>query len=178
MAEAGYVFEIVASEAEESNLIQSGLAELVEDNAWSKAHWVSERHPDAIVIGADTLVAIDGEALGKPADLEEATRMIRRLSGRTHEVCTGVAFCCADIDHSVRFHVVTEVTFKTLDDQQIAAYFAKVNPLDKAGSYGAQEHGDDVIQRIEGSWSNVVGLPMDELKLCYEEFQLAAEEVK
>ena len=163
MAEAGYVFEIVASEAEESNLIQSGLAELVEDNAWSKAHWVSERHPDAIVIGADTLVAIDGEALGKPADLEEATRMIRRLSGRTHEVCTGVAFCCADIDHSVRFHVVTEVTFKTLD---------------KAGSYGAQEHGDDVIQRIEGSWSNVVGLPMDELKLCYEEFQLAAEEVK
>ncbi|MDA0813017.1 MAG: Maf family protein, partial [Verrucomicrobia bacterium] len=170
MAEEGYVFEVVASEAEESNCIQSNLGELVAENARSKAQWVAERYPAAIVIGADTLVAIDGEALGKPRHMDEAVQMIERLSGRTHEVSTGVALCCVELNQSEKFHVVTRVTFKELKREQIASYFAKVNPLDKAGAYGAQEHGDEIIERIDGSWSNVVGLPMDELRVRYSAF--------
>ena len=170
MAEEGYVFEVVASQAEESNFIKSDLGELVAGNAWSKAQWVAERHPAAIVIGADTLVAIDGEALGKPRHMDEAVQMIERLSGRTHEVSTGVALCCAELNQTEKFHIVTRVTFKALNREQIASYFAKVNPLDKAGAYGAQEHCDEIIDGIEGSWSNVVGLPMEALRVRYTAF--------
>jgi septum formation protein len=175
LAEAGYRFDVVASEAEETNEITTGLADLVEQNARAKAHWVAARNPEALVLGADTLVAIDGEALGKPEDLDQATQMIRRLSGRTHEVCTGVALHCVAAEASDAFHVVTRVTFRELDDAQIAAYFAKVNPLDKAGAYGAQEHGDDIIERIDGSWSNVVGLPMEETSSRLRAFRIRRE---
>ncbi|MEZ5328636.1 MAG: Maf family protein [Verrucomicrobiales bacterium] len=175
MAEEGYAFEVVASEAEESNFIVSDLGELVAGNALSKARWVAERHPEAIVIGADTLVAIDGEALGKPRDMDEAVQMMGRLAGRTHDVSTGVALCCTELNRFEKFYVVTRVTFKELDREQIAGYFAKVNPLDKAGAYGAQEHGDEIIERIDGSWSNVVGLPMEELRVRYEAFLQSME---
>jgi septum formation protein len=175
MAEAGYVFDVVPPTAEESRDTSDGLSELVEHNALRKARWVSGRHPDAIVIGADTLVCIDGEALGKPEDMDEAAEMIGRLSGRTHKVYTGVALCCASVEEAAAFHVITRVTFKELGAGQIAAYFDKVNPLDKAGAYGAQEHGDDVIECIDGSWSNVVGLPMDQLNVQFEVFQKRTE---
>lgn len=175
LAEAGYVFDVVPSEADEINEITTGLTELVEQNALAKAQWVAERHPGAIVLGADTLVAIEGEALGKPRDLVEAAKMIHRLSGKTHEVSTGVALCCAEADASEVFHAVTRVTFRQLDESQIAAYFAKVNPLDKAGAYGAQEHGEDIIKHIEGSWSNVVGLPMEEVSVRYRPFEKREE---
>jgi septum formation protein len=175
MAEEGYIFEVVASEAEESNFIKSNLSELVAENAWIKAQWVAERYPAAIVIGADTLVAIDGEALGKPRHMDEAVQMIERLSGRTHEVSTGVALCCVELNQSEKFQVVTRVTFRELNREQIASYFAKVNPLDKAGAYGAQEHGDEIIDGIDGSWSNVVGLPMEELRVRYAAFLQALE---
>ena len=89
--------------------------------------------------------------------------MLRRLSGRAHEVCTGV-FLAWDGGRAGRgFHVVTEVIFKTLSDEDIAAYHARVDPLDKAGAYGIQEHGDRIIAGHEGSWTNVMGLPMERL---------------
>jgi septum formation protein len=162
MSEAGYEFAVVPSEAEEALEMTDTLAALVEHNASLKAKWVAARHPKAVVIGADTLVSIDGDALGKPTDLAAAKQMLQRLSGQTHEVCTGVALCCGENGERL-FHVLTEVTFRKLDDGQISSYFAKVDPLDKAGAYGAQEHADDIIEKIDGSWSNVVGLPMDEL---------------
>ena len=175
MAEAGYDFDVVPALTEESSDMSGGLSQLVEHNALSKARWVAERHPDAVVVGADTLVAIDAEALGKPRDLEEAKAMIARLSGRTHQVCTGVALCCAAARESQTFHSVTLVTFRKLGAEQIEAYFGKVNPLDKAGAYGAQEHGDDIIECIEGSWSNVVGLPMNQLRSHLEVFERRME---
>lgn len=176
MAEAGFVFDVIPSQAEESGDMRTGLSGLVERNALAKARWVAARHAGAIVIGADTLVAIDGEALGKPADLEHAGRMLRQLSGRTHEVCTGVALCCAACGCEATFHDVTRVTFRPLADAQIAAYFDCVNPLDKAGAYGAQERGEMIIERMEGSWSNVVGLPMEALGVQLGQFHRLTEE--
>ncbi len=124
--------------------------------------------PEATVIGSDTLVFIDGEALGKPADLDEACGMLRRLAGRTHQVCTGV---CVIFPGGARkvFHDTTEVTFLPLDDAAIHAYFTLVDPLDKAGAYGIQEHGERIIREIRGSFDNVMGLPVDQVLAALRE---------
>ena len=164
MAEAGYEFEVIPSEAEEKVSLARGFAALVEANALLKAQWVKGRYPDAVVIGADTLVGIDDQVFGKPVDLRQAKEMLRNLSGRTHEVCTGVALCLEREAIERTFSVTTRVMFRQLTDDAIESYFEKVNPLDKAGAYAAQEFGEKIIRSMDGSWSNVVGLPMDELK--------------
>jgi septum formation protein len=107
------------------------------------------------------LVAIDGEILGKPADFDEAVRMLRRLSGRAHEVWTAVRICHRAARKSESFQEMSRVHFYALNDNAIRAYLAKIDPLDKAGAYAAQGHGRDIIERIEGSYTNVVGLPME-----------------
>ena len=114
------------------------------------------------MLGADTLVTIDGQVLGKPVNLEDAGRMLRRLSGRSHEVWTAVCLCYRALGKSENFCVVSRVEFRELSDRAIESYLAKINPLDKAGAYAAQGHGREIIKRIEGSYSNVVGLPMEE----------------
>ena len=136
-------------------------AELTCLNARAKAEWVARTHPEALVLGADTLVFLEGEPLGKPADHAEARAMLRRLAGRTHDVVTGVCLCAQGGAETVEFHDLTRVTFHSLDEAAIDAYLAKINPFDKAGAYAAQEHGDAVIARVEGSWTNVIGLPME-----------------
>lgn len=157
---AGLVFEVVVSPAEEIHDAALKPEILCEHNATLKAEAVAAVRPDATVIGSDTLVFIDGEPLGKPADLDEARGMLRRLAGRTHRVCTGV---CVVFPGGARkvFHGTTEVTFLPLDEAGIDAYFARVNPLDKAGAYGIQEHGERIIASIQGSFDNVMGLPVD-----------------
>ncbi len=157
---AGAVFEVVVSPAEEIHDAAMKPELLCEHNAALKAEAVAAVRPDAAVIGSDTLVFIDGEPLGKPADLEEARGMLRKLAGRTHRVCTGV---CVIFPGGTRrvFHGTTEVTFRPLTDEDIAAYFALVNPLDKAGAYGIQEHGERIVEKIDGSFDNVMGLPVD-----------------
>jgi septum formation protein len=159
---AGFEFEIVLPQVEEAHDPALAPEQLTVENARRKALAVSHTRPDAIILGADTLVYVDGDPLAKPADMEEALRMIRRLSGRTHEVCTGVAFAC---DGAVvkELHVITHVTFKPLTDELVRAYHAQVNPLDKAGAYGIQQCTDMVMERMEGSFTNVVGLPVDEV---------------
>ncbi len=164
LREAGHAFEVLAphgvEEAHDPDLTPEALTV---ENARRKAVAIAAQRPEALVLGADTLVYVDGLPLGKPADLEEAAAMLRRLSGRAHEVCTGV-FLAWDAGRAGRgFHVVTEVIFKTLSDADIAAYHARVDPLDKAGAYGIQEHGDRIIAGHEGSWTNVMGLPMERL---------------
>lgn len=156
---AGLVFEIVPSPAEELHDATLEPELLCELNAALKAEAVAEQRPDATVIGADTLVFIDGEPLGKPSDLEEARGMLRRLAGRTHRVCTGV---CVIFPGGVRklFHGMTEVDFLPLDDAEIDAYFELVNPFDKAGAYGIQEHGERIVSGIRGGFDNVMGLPV------------------
>ncbi|MEO8617453.1 MAG: Maf family protein [Luteolibacter sp.] len=162
LARAGVVFEIVVSPAEEIHDTSLKPDVLCELNAGLKAEAVALVRPDATVIGADTLVFIDDLPLGKPLDLAEARGMLRRLSGRTHQVCTGVCVIHPGGGRN-SFHDLTEVLFRELDELAIDEYFARVNPLDKAGAYGIQEHGERIISEIRGSFENVMGLPVDML---------------
>ena len=119
---------------------------------------------DALVLGADTLVFLDGEIMGKPRDLSDARRMLARLQGRTHQVVTGVSLIHLRGHREQLFAVSTDVTFRPLTAGQIGSYLSKMNPLDKAGAYAIQEHGDMIVSEISGSFSNVVGLPVERLK--------------
>ena len=157
---AGLSFEVVVSPAEEIHDASMDPEALCELNATLKAEAVAATRPDATVIGADTLVFIDGEPLGKPAGIEEARSMLRRLSGRTHRVCTGVCVIFPGGRAKV-FHGTTEVDFLPLDDDGIDRYFSLVNPFDKAGAYGIQEYGEMIVAGIRGGFENVMGLPVD-----------------
>lgn len=162
LEKAGVDFEVMISSAEEIHDSAMKPDDLCEHNATLKAAAVAALRPDATVIGSDTLVFIDDMPLGKPADLEEAKSMLRRLSARTHRVCTGVCVIHPGGRQNV-FHDITEVTFLTLDENAIDAYFSLVNPLDKAGAYGIQESGDRIISSIRGSYETVMGLPVDQV---------------
>lgn len=157
-------FFIVGSNATELSDRTIGSRRLCEVNAQRKAFAVAERYPDHLVLGADTLVFLDEEPLGKPADLGEARTMLARLAGRVHEVVTGV---CLIHQHSARVQVfsdVTRVRFRALNDADITEYLARVDVLDKAGSYAVQEHGNLIIEAVEGSYTNVVGLPVQAVR--------------
>ncbi len=126
-----------------------------------KADDVAKRHTDDVIISADTAVFIDECMLGKPKDSDDAARMLRSLSGRTHSVVTGC--CIMKGAERVSFSVTTEVEFYRLTDQEIEDYIATGEPLDKAGSYGIQGKGALLVRSIQGDYFNVVGLPVAEL---------------
>ena len=159
--DAGYEFEAVSPRVDE--LVHGWLTirELTIWNAARKAVAASKLTGDAIVLAADTLVTIDGEVLGKPSDFEDAVRILRRLSGRAHEVWTGVRIIVPATREMRSFAEMSRVHFRALDEPAIRNYLTKIDPLDKAGAYAAQGHGTEIIERIEGSFSNVVGLPME-----------------
>ena len=162
LSSAGIRFAIVAPDVEENASRALTIRELTTWNATRKALDVASQRPDAVVLGADTLVALDGKIIGKPVDMAEATAIIRRLRGRVHEVCTAVFICSAGGNRAASFHVFSRVKFRDLNEREITNYLAKINPLDKAGAYAAQGHGAEIIQEIRGSYTNVVGLPMKE----------------
>lgn len=164
MQEQGYTFEVLVPGVEEAHDEALSCEDLTVENARRKARAVSGLRPDALVIGADTLVYLDGVPITKPADLEEAAGMLRRLSGRTHQVCTGVALVWNGGADERVFHVISEVTFKTLTEDVIREYHSRIQPLDKAGGYAVQEESAMIIECVEGSWSNVKGLPMERLR--------------
>lgn len=159
MERAGLEFEVRPSPAEEIHDETMAPEVLCERNAELKAEAVAVQRPEAVVIGSDTLVFIDRTPLGKPADIDEARRMLRRLSGRTHRVCTAVCVIRPGGEREL-FHQNTDVTFRVLDELAIEDYFERVNPLDKAGAYGIQEHGERIIEGIDGDFDNVMGLPV------------------
>ncbi len=138
--------------------------ELCRANAFRKAQVVAMRHPAKLVIGADTLVHLDNETFGKPASLAEARRMLRRLSGRPHEVTTACCLVQWRPARRVVFEETTQVRFAALSDRQIRNYLAAIDPLDKAGAYAIQEHGEWIVEALEGSFTNVVGLPVERLR--------------
>jgi septum formation protein len=173
LAAAGVEFEVIPSPAEEIHDSSLGMAGLCEENARLKASAVSIHHPDAVVIGADTLVFLDGEPLGKPKDMAEAEKMLRRLSGKTNQVCSGVCIIGPG-EKVISLHAVTDVFFRELDDETLSAYLAKTQPLDKAGAYGIQDHGEMIIERIEGAFDNVMGLPVEQVLAALEEIGLPA----
>jgi septum formation protein len=129
--------------------------------AEAKARAVLVQHPDAIVIGADTTVVVDGELLGKPRNAEDAARMLRLLSGRAHQVTTGIAVLTSDATHVAA--ETTDVYFSPMTDADITTYVATGDPMDKAGAYGIQGRAAEWIPRIEGDYNNVVGLPLARL---------------
>ena len=161
LSEAGYEFEVFSAPVEELSHDWLSARELTIWNAARKAAAAGKMAPNAVLLAADTLVAVDGEVLGKPADFEHAVEILRRLSGRVHEVWTAVQIVDPAGRRSQSFHEMSRVHFRSLDDRAIRNYLEKIDPLDKAGAYAAQGDGQDIIQKIEGSYTNVVGLPME-----------------
>lgn len=161
LAATGLPFDVVPSRYEEDNTLNLPPAELVKHLALGKARDVSQRHPDAVVIGADTLVIVDGLVLGKPADAAEVEAMISRLSGRWHSVFTGLAL--SQGQRTTVEAVETRVHLCELSPAQIRRYAQLSEPLDKAGAYGIQagSAGSLFIDRIEGDYLGVVGLPLN-----------------
>jgi len=157
-------FQVVPSDAREIFDEQLSPLELCQLNAHRKARVIAKKYPDAMVLGADTLVFLKAEIMGKPGDVAEARCMLGRLQGRTHQVVTGVSLIHLRALRERTFAASTEVTFRPLTADQINAYLSKINPLDKAGAYAIQEHGDTIVLEVSGSFSNVVGLPIELLK--------------
>lgn len=170
LSDAGYEFDVVSPGVEEVAHGWLTIRELTIWNAARKATDVSKSLPDAVVLAADTLVMIDGDVLGKPSDFEEAVTVLQRLSGRAHEVWTAVRITHAARAKSESFHEISRVHFRKLDDRAIRNYLAKIDPLDKAGAYAAQGHGTEIIDRIDGSYTNVVGLPMEKTSRALRAF--------
>lgn len=136
---------------------------------------IAQKYPEAVIIAADTIVVLDDEILGKPVDAAEAIAMLKRLSGRTHEVITGVALICKSESKSTSFHQTSKVTFSMLTSDEIEAYVKKGSPMDKAGAYGIQDDmGSLFVESIEGDYYNIVGLPVNRL---YNELKAFAPEI-
>jgi len=157
-------FEVITAQVTEHEESTTDPRVMVAHNAALKADWVAARHPEAWVLGADTTVFIDGHALNKPADGAEARAMLRRLSGRSHTVFTGIVL--RNVSQGLRIDegVASEVTMRVLNDDLIEAYLARVHTLDKAGGYGIQDQGEMIVERFSGSLTNIIGLPVDETK--------------
>ena len=165
-------FEIIPAEVDEDEDRDEDPEAMVRFNAALKAGWVAARHPNRYVLGSDTTVHLDGKVLNKPRDMDEARSMLKRLSGRTHVVYTGVSLQNREAALDETFGVRSEVTFNALDDAAIDRYFGIVDPLDKAGAYGIQEGTEIIIQSYSGSRSNIMGLPIDETKAMLERHNL------
>ena len=161
LAQIGVQFSVVAPDTDETQLLDESPQEMVQRLAQQKARAVAAQQSHGLVLGSDTTVVLNNAVLGKPADPPEAIRMLRSLSGNTHTVLTGWAIVDAASGKEVVGCGTANVTFRTLDDDEIAAYVATGSPLDKAGSYGIQDDlGAVFIQRIDGDYYTVVGLPL------------------
>ena len=166
-------FQIVPGDVDEVAHEHLSPLEVCQLNAHRKAFAVAKKIPDALVLGADTLVFLDNEILGKPRNLTEARRMLARLQGRHHQVVTGVSLMHLRKHQERIFASSSDVLFHPLDAAQIHEYVSKAHPLDKAGAYAIQESGEIIISEISGSFSNVVGLPVELLR---EELQTWGEQ--
>ncbi len=157
-------FQVLPGHADEVAHEHLSPLEVCQLNAHRKARAVAKKIPDALVLAADTLVFLDNEILGKPRTLADARRMIARLQGRHHQVVTGVCMMHLRRHRERIFAVSTDVLFHPLNARQIRDYLASIQPLDKAGAYAIQDSGEKIISEISGSYSNVVGLPVEKLR--------------
>ena len=163
LEQAGIEFSVIPSSFDESSVRLFSPDSYVRQLAESKAKEISARYPASWVIGADTIVFIDGTILGKPASRSEARSMLKRLSGKTHQVLTGYCICCQNKGRCFSDAVKTDVRFKKLSMDEIEWYVASGEPFDKAGAYAIQGIGTFLVRRINGSYTNVVGLPVCEV---------------
>lgn len=163
LAQLGVEFAVIEAAVEEHTGEQLTAREVGLLNAHHKARAVAKQHADCLVIGADTVVCLGARLFGKPGTITEAEAMLAALAGRTHHVVTGV--CLLELRHHRErlFAETSAVTFRELDRPAIRRYLARINPLDKAGGYAIQEYGTDLISNLSGSFSNVMGLPLERL---------------
>ena len=164
LREAGIAFDVIPSSAVE---LPPGALEptaLCMHNAIRKASTVADKYRDALIIGGDTIVCLEDRVFGKPRHMDEAVTFLGQLEGRNHIVLSGLSLICRErnIEHCI--YESTAVMFKSMTHQEIKRYLELVDPLDKAGGYAAQEHAGLIIDRVEGSFANVMGLPIERLQ--------------
>src|SRR4051812_12282216 len=169
LASAGIEFRADPADVDESRIPGEAALEYARRLALAKAQVVASRHDGQTILGADTIVVVEGEVLGKPVDAGDAQRMLRSLSGRVHEVITAIALVRGH--RVVQHEETTRVVFNDLGDDEIAAYVAHDEPMDKAGAYAIQGWASRWIGRIEGDYSNVVGLPIAALWKLLQEIE-------
>jgi septum formation protein len=166
----GVRFEVLTADVREHDAESSphlAPIDLARENARRKAETVAALWPGRWVLGADTVVALEKRVLGKPASLDQARDFLRALSGHTHEVITGCALIAPNGDTEI-FHEISHVTFHVLTGDTIERYLAEVAVLDKAGAYALQERGEWIVERVEGSRTNVIGLPTEALERVFK----------
>lgn len=163
LEQAGLEFTVVPSDVDEDEITVTEPDHYARYLAEAKAQAISKKHPDNWVLGADTIVVVDNLILGKPGSREEAFAMLKRLSGRIHYVFTGYCLTCKAKERIISETVRTLVHFKELSDKEINWYVQTHEPFDKAGAYAIQGLGTFLVKRIEGSYTNVVGLPVCEV---------------
>lgn len=159
----GLSFQIRPAPVEEDDSGSEGPERMVLKNAALKAEALMTSHPEALILGSDTTVALSGRVFSKPEDMDAAIVMLEALSGKVHTVYTAIALRCAASGLAIDFCECSLVRFKTLTPTRIAEYFEIVNPLDKAGAYGIQEGRELIIESVDGSVENVMGLPIQAL---------------
>jgi septum formation protein len=163
LEQAGLCFDIIPSSIDEDSFDTESPEVYVKTLAQAKAGDISRRYPNSWVLGADTIVLIHKHILGKPGSAEAARTMLRQLSGQAHQVLTGYALCCQARGRTVVDVAATDVYFKNLTDEEIEWYIHTREPFDKAGAYAIQGIGAFLIRHINGSYTNVVGLPVCEV---------------
>jgi septum formation protein len=177
LEELGYQFEIKTGDFDESTVALDDPKEGVQKLALGKA--LAAVQQPGLYLGSDTVVVLDGVVMGKPSDEQDAFRMLRSLSGRTHEVCTGVALVTVGedgtVEHTETFVEATEVTFFELTDEEIDRYIRTGEPMDKAGAYGIQGLGRVLVEGIRGDYETVVGLPAARVYRALREHDVVPE---
>ena len=168
LARMGYSFEIIVPDVDEN--VSGHAHDVVGVLSSRKAHAVADTQDDGVIIASDTLVSLNGQALGKPCDADDAHRMLRMLSGETHEVFTGVTIINAATKQAQTQVVRTGVIFRELSDAEIDAYIATGEPMDKAGAYAIQGGAHGFVEGFEGSYENVIGFPVDEIREMLKSF--------
>ncbi len=170
LREARYDFVVQTTPTAELTVDFLTAAELTLLNACRKTFAVARTEPDAVVLGADTLVALGTSIFGKPVDLDEARGMLTRLSGMTHEVVTAITISTFSERRTLSAVIESEVRFRELSADSIDRYLSRIDPLNKAGAYAAQIDAQSVIEQIDGSFTNVVGLPMETVPKLLAQF--------
>ncbi len=171
LSQFGGPFTVVTSKVPELHADHLTAREQALVNAHRKTRAVAKKHPDALVLGADTLVTLGSHLFGKPRNRAEAARMLQSLQGQTHQVVTGVCLIRLRDHRELLFAEMTDVRFRHLDPAAIQRYLERVDPLDKAGGYAIQEHGELLVEEVFGSFSNVVGLPVERVQAALNQWK-------
>lgn len=166
LKEAGFTFEIIPADINEESYEHLTPEEMVRNLSKLKAEKIAEENPDAVVIGADTTVNLNGKIIGKPKDLEDARGILSSLSNTTHEVIT--AYTIIEGNKKQTFYEISYITFRNITDEQIEEYINSINVLGFAGAYGIQDGADKFVEKFEGDYLNIVGLPSSAVKMLEE----------